>query len=139
MNDRTLPRIRDAGCEIIREEQKSAAALAGCPQLTTILDFIHADEALAIHRMDLLARSLRDLQAVVDCHKAKGAHLMAIEQPVDTSAAARKVFFDMLSVFAEFETNSRRDRQAEGVAAARKRGTYKRRPPKIIRAEIRGT
>jgi DNA invertase Pin-like site-specific DNA recombinase len=64
---------------------------------------------------------------------------MATEQPVDTSAPARKVFFDMLSVFAEFETNLRRDRQAEGVAAARKRGTYKSRPPKIIRAEIRGT
>nr|WP_245337557.1 recombinase family protein [Shinella sp. HZN7] len=63
----------------------------------------------------------------------KGAHLYATEQPIDTSTAAGKAFFDMLGVFAEFETNLRRERQAEGIAAARKRGTYKGRPPKIDR------
>ena len=31
---------------------------------------------------------------------------------------ARKAFFDMLGVFAEFETNLRKKRQAEGIAAA---------------------
>ena len=40
----------------------------------------------------------------------KGAHLAATEQPVDTSTAAGKAFFDMLGVFAEFETNLRRER-----------------------------
>lgn len=42
----------------------------------------------------------------------------------------------MLDVFAEFETNLRRERQAEGIAAARKRGIYRGRPPKIDHAEI---
>ena len=37
----------------------------------------------------------------------------------------------MLGVFAEFETNLRRERQAEGVAAAKQRGTYRGRPPWI--------
>ena len=52
--------------------------------------------------------------------KAKGAHLYATEQPVDTSTAAGKAFFDMLGVFAEFETNLRRERQAEGIASSQK-------------------
>jgi DNA invertase Pin-like site-specific DNA recombinase len=43
----------------------------------------------------------------------------------------------MLGVFAEFETNLRRERQAEGIAAAKTRGVYKGRLPKIDRAEIR--
>ncbi|MBP2444113.1 recombinase family protein [Rhizobium leguminosarum] len=131
--------LKNAGCEVIREEQKSGASLEGRPQLTTILDFIHAGETLVITRIDRLARSLRDLQVIVDrlkAKKAKGAHLVATEQPVDTSTAAGKAFFDMLGVFAEFETNLRRERQAEGIAAARKRGIYKGRPPKIDRAEI---
>lgn len=72
----------------------------------------------------------------MDRLKTKGAHLFATEQPVDTSTAAGKAFFDMLGVFAEFETNLRRERQAAGIAAAKKRGTYKGRPPKIDRAEI---
>ncbi len=42
----------------------------------------------------------------------------------------------MLGVFAEFETNLRRERQAEGIAAAKKRGVYKGRPPRIDRKAI---
>ena len=37
----------------------------------------------------------------------------------------------MLGVFAEFETNLRRERQAEGIAAAKQRGAYRGRPPRI--------
>lgn len=129
--------LKTAGCEVIREEQKSGTSLEARPQLNTILDFIHPGETLVVTRIDRLARSLRDLQVIVDRLKAKGAHLFATEQPVDTSTAAGKAFFDMLGVFAEFETNLRRERQAEGIAAAKKRGTYKGRPPKIDRAEIR--
>ena len=39
-------------------------------------------------------------------------------------------------VFAEFETNLRRERQIEGIAKARARGLYKGRPPTIDRAAI---
>jgi DNA invertase Pin-like site-specific DNA recombinase len=34
-------------------------------------------------------------------------------------------------VFAEFETNLRRERQMEGIAAAKERGVYKGRPASI--------
>ena len=47
--------------------------------------------------------------------KARGATLRATDQPIDTSTAAGKWFLDMLGVFAEFETNLRRERQVEGV------------------------
>ena len=60
-----------------------------------------------------LARSIGDLQDIVRTLKAKGADLKATEQPIDTSTAAGKAFLDMLGVFAEFETNLRRERQLE--------------------------
>ena len=82
-------------------------------------------------RIERLARSMRDLQAIVATLKDKGAHLAATEQPVDTSSAAGKAFFDILGVFAEFETNLRRERQAEGVAVAKQRATDRGRPPMI--------
>ena len=50
---------------------------------------------------------------------------------MDTSTATGKTFSDMLGVFAEFETNLRRERQAEGTAAAKQRATYRGRPPSI--------
>ena len=37
----------------------------------------------------------------------------------------------MLGVFAEFETNLRRERQLEGIAAAKDRGVYKGCPASI--------
>jgi len=121
---------------MVRTEQKSGATLDGRPELKTILEFIHPGETLVITRIDRLARSLSDLQAIVRVLKDKGAHLAATEQPVDTSTATGKAFFDMLGVFAEFETNLRRERQAEGIAAAKHRGVYRGRRPKIDMEEI---
>ncbi len=67
----------------------------------------------------------------------KGVDLKATEQPVDTTTAAGKCFLDMLGVFAEFETNLRRERQTEGIAKAKSRGAYKGRRASIDRDEIR--
>jgi len=120
--DAQIEALRAAGCGMVRTEQKSGATLDGRPELKTILEFIHPGETLVITRIDRLARSLSDLQAIVRVLKDKGAHLAATEQPVDTSTATGKAFFDMLGVFAEFETNLRRERQAEGIAAAKHRG-----------------
>jgi DNA invertase Pin-like site-specific DNA recombinase len=69
--------------------------------------------------------------------RARGAALKATEQPIDTSTAAGKCFFDMLGVFAEFETNLRRERQLEGIAKAMAAGVYKGRPPSIEASRVR--
>ena len=42
----------------------------------------------------------------------------------------------MLGVFAEFETNLRRERQMEGIAKAKERGVYKGRKASIDSAEV---
>jgi DNA invertase Pin-like site-specific DNA recombinase len=69
--------------------------------------------------------------------KAKGAVLRATEQPIDTSTAAGRCFLDMLGVFAEFETNLRRERQLEGIAKAKAAGVYSGRPATIDAEKVR--
>jgi DNA invertase Pin-like site-specific DNA recombinase len=54
-----------------------------------------------------------------------------------TRTAAGKCFLDMLGVFAEFETNLRKERQLEGIAKAKEAGVYKGRPASIDPAEVR--
>ena len=106
-----------------------------------MLDFLRKGDVLVVTRVDRLARH-RDLQDIVRELKAKGAALKATEQPIDTSTAAGKAFLDMLGVFAEFETNLRRERQMEGIAKAKAAGVYKGRKPSIdpgARAEVAGT
>jgi hypothetical protein len=77
-------------------------------------------------------RSIGDLQDIVRTVRARGASLKATEQPIDTSTAAGKCFLDMLGVFAEFETNLRRERQLEGIAKA-KAARRLQRPPAFDR------
>ncbi|PIO45127.1 recombinase family protein [Phyllobacterium zundukense] len=57
--------------------------------------------------------------------------VLATEQPIDTSTAAGKAFLDMLGVFAEFETNLRRERQMEGIQKAKVKGVYQGRKTSI--------
>ena len=93
---------------------------------------------MVVTRIDRLARSVADLQDIVRTLREKGANLLVTEQKVDTSTAAGKCFFDMLGVFAEFETNLRRERQMEGIAKAKAKGNvYKGRKPTIEVDEVR--
>lgn len=131
--------LRAAGCEVIRSEKVSGTTREGRTELATLLDFLRAGDTLVVTRVDRLARSIGDLQDVVRALKAKGVALKATEQPIDTATAAGKAFLDMLGVFAEFETNLRRERQMEGIAAAKARGVYKGkgRKPSIDAGEVR--
>ena len=110
--DLTIQReaLQAAGCTLIREEKASGTSTAGRPELAAILAFIRKGDTLVVTRIDRLARSMGDLQDIVRAIRAKGADLKATDQPIDTSSAAGKAFLDMLGVFAEFETNLRRER-----------------------------
>jgi DNA invertase Pin-like site-specific DNA recombinase len=129
--------LRAAGCHIVRAEKRSGTGREGRTELRLLLDFLHAGDTLVVTRVDRLARSVKDLQDIVHELRAKGVALKATEQPIDTGSAAGKAFLDMLGVFAEFETNLRRERQLEGIAAAKAAGVYKGRKPTINAATVR--
>src|ERR1700755_2462040 len=128
--------LRAAGCDLIRSEKRTGTTTSGRAELQTVLDFLSAGDVLMVTRIDRLARSIGDLQDIVRAVKAKGASLKAPEQPIDTSTAAGKAFLDMLGVFAEFETNLRKERQLEGIAKAKAAGVYKGRPPSVDAAKV---
>lgn len=129
--------LQAAGCDIIRTEQKSGTKLEGRTELQTLMEFMREGDVLVVTRVDRLSRSIADLQTIVQMLRAKGVALQCTEQPVDTTTASGKCFLDMLSVFSEFESNLRRERQADGIANAKAKGVYKGRPRQIDREEIR--
>ena len=129
--------LRAAGCDTIRAEKVTGTTTAGRAELALLLDFLRKGDALVVTRIDRLARSIGDLQDIVRHLRAKGVSLQATEQPVDTGTAAGKAFLDMLGVFAEFETNLRKERQLEGIAKAKAEGVYKGRPATIEADKVR--
>jgi DNA invertase Pin-like site-specific DNA recombinase len=117
--------LRAAGCQTIRSEKKSGSDRGARTELQVLLDFLRKGDTLVVTRIDRLARSMKDLQDIVHELKGRGIALKATEQPIDTSTAAGKAFLDMLGVFAEFETNLRRERQLKGIEAAKVLSVYR--------------
>jgi len=123
--------------ELVFEEKASGASRKGRAVLARLIALAEAGDTLVVTRIDRLARSLLDLQQIVQELKLKDVAVKATEQPVDTATPFGKVFFDMLGVFAEFETNIRRERQAEGIAIAKQKGVYRGRVATISRDAVR--
>lgn len=126
-----LEALNKAGCRKVFSEKVSGTTKQGREQLALCLDYVRDGDTLVITRIDRLARSMRDLQNVAYDLKERGVNLIVTEQNVDTSTSAGRAFFNMLGVFAEFETDLRKERQAEGIAKAKKAGKYKGRKPTV--------
>jgi DNA invertase Pin-like site-specific DNA recombinase len=131
--------LKAAGCDVIRAEKVTGTSTDGRQELATVLQFLREGDTLVVTRIDRLARSQRDLRNIVHDLRQRGVALKATEQPIDTSTAAGKCFLDMLGVFAEFETNMRKERQLAGIARAKANGVYvgKGRPASIDAAKVR--
>jgi DNA invertase Pin-like site-specific DNA recombinase len=131
-------KLKAAGCEVIRAEKVSGTSTEGREELATLLTFLRAGDELVVTKIDRLARSAADLFKIVGDLSRRGVHLIATDQAaINTTTSEGKLLLGMLAVIAEFETNLRRDRQADGIAKARAQGVYNGRPPKIDVAAIR--
>jgi DNA invertase Pin-like site-specific DNA recombinase len=121
--------LKAAGCDVVRSEKRSGTTLKGRGELDTVLTFLQGGDTLIVTRIDRLTRSLEDLLKVANILREKGVTLKALEQQVDTGSASGRAFFHMLGVFAQFETELRKERQMEGIAKAKAEGRYRGRPP----------
>ena len=117
--------VKKENVERIFEEKVSGTSTKGRVKLKEMLEFVREGDELVITRVDRLARSVLDLQLIVQELTDKGVNLTATEQPISTKDATSRCFLDMLSVFSSFETNIRRERQLEGIAKAKANGVYK--------------
>lgn len=121
---------------IIREETASATSRNGRPVLDLLMQMIGEGDRLVVWKLDRLARNMLDLLKLVEELEGKRASLEVLDQRIDTATASGKAFLQMLGVFAEFETNLRKERQLAGIARAKSEGKYKGRPVAHDKATI---
>ena len=74
---------------------------------------------------------MSDLSNIVESINKKGGSLEILDQHIDTSTAGGKAFLQMLGVFAEFETDLRKERQIAGIINAKAKGKHMGRPAKL--------
>jgi len=109
---------------VYREEKKSGTSMKSREVLLMILDMMGKGDKLVVWKLDRLARDMNDLTNIVSMLEDKGAHLEILNQSIDTSTSGGKAFLQMLGVFAEFETNLRRERQTAGIKTAQAKGKH---------------
>lgn len=100
---------------------------------------IRKGDTVVCTRLDRLARSTRDLLQIAETLETKGVNLKVLEQPIDTTTSAGRLFFTILASFGEFEASIRAERQREGINAAKAKGSdspFKGRPVTIDPAII---
>lgn len=109
------------------------------PQLQEMLAYVRQGDTLVVHSIDRLARSLSDLLALVAKLAAKGVRVEFIKEGLVFSgddSPMSKLTLQLMGAFAEFERALIRERQAEGIAAAKARGAKTGRPPKLSPEQI---
>ena len=65
--------LKNAGCEIIRNEKVSGTSVNGRDELKTLLEFLREGDKLVVTRVDRLGRSVLDLQTIVRDLKERGS------------------------------------------------------------------
>ena len=106
------------------------------PELQAMLDFVREGDTIYIHDFSRLARSTKDLLEIVDQLTAKGVHLVSNKENIDSSTPTGKLMLTMIGAIAEFERQNLLERQAEGIAIAKREGKFKGRQVKKINDQV---
>jgi len=115
LHDRDLKAVyQDAGI--------SGTGMAKREGLKAALDAIGEGDALVVYSISRLARSTKDMLAISETLKAKGADLVSLCESIDTTTAAGVMVFQMLAVLAEFERNQISERTKTALAYKKANG-----------------
>jgi len=133
--DRQLYALKAAGCENIYAEKVSGANIERL-QLKEMLRYIREGDTLVISSLDRLGRSAADLLRIVDTLREKKVELESLKEKLDTSTPTGRFTLQIFAAVAELERESIRERQKEGIAAAKRRGTKLGRPSKPLPADF---
>lgn len=107
------------------------------PGLGEALAALRAGDTLVVTKLDRLARSVRDAGDIAEEIGAKGAALSLGGSVHDPSDPMGRMFFSIMAVFAEFESDLIRARTREGMAVAKSRGRLRGKQPKLSSAQER--
>ena len=142
--DQSIARQREALAHLdIRKEfvdEISARSRADRPGLHACLEYLRDGDELHVASIDRLARSLIDLKQLITELTNDGVtvvfHKEGLRFAADTDDPTANLMLGVLGSFAEFERAIIRERQAEGIALAKKAGKYTGRPKALSDEQV---
>lgn len=122
--DSQLAALQKYNIEKIFEEKISGKDM-NRPQLQMMMDFVREGDTVFIYDFSRLARSTKDLLGIVERLQKKHVNLVSIKEQFDTTSATGKLMLTMIGAINEFQREIQREKQAEGIAIAKRKGKYK--------------
>lgn len=110
-------------------QEKVSGAKDDRPQLHQMLDYVREGDTVQVTKLDRLARNTRHLLEIADRLSHKGVSLQVLNLGIDTASPTGKLMMTLIGGIATFERELMLERQAEGIALAKRKGKYKGRKP----------
>ena len=119
--------LKSYGCERIYSDKVSGRKHKRT-ELDSCLDYMREGDTLVLTKLDRLGRTTRQLIELSQLLEDRSIDLEIIDMNINTKDAMGKMFFTMMSAFAELEANLLSERTKKGLESARARGKMGGRP-----------
>src|SRR5699024_8573769 len=119
--------LNEYGCERLFSEKVSGKKYKRT-ELDKCLDYLREGDSLVITKLERLGRTTKQLIELSQHLDEKDIDLEIIDMNSNTKDAMGKMFFTMMSAFAELEANLLSERTKKGLESARSRGRMEGRP-----------
>jgi DNA invertase Pin-like site-specific DNA recombinase len=126
--------LQQAGCNKIYLE-KFTGTKANRPKLNELREQLRQGDTVVVTKLDRLGRSTKDLLQIVTEFEQQGVNFVVLEQNINTSTPDGRLFFTLISAFAQFEAEIIASRTRDGLAAAKAAGKLGGRKPVLSQAQ----
>jgi len=128
--------LAEAGCARVYIDEQTARQTVR-PQLAACLESLRPEDTLVVASLDQLGRTSRELFALVDDVRRRGAGLRSLRERLDTTAPGGEAIFRVFAGLADFGRATISAGTSDGLAAARARGKRLGRPPALTPEQLR--
>ena len=112
-------------------EDKASAKDVDRPALQELISYVREGDTVVVHSIDRLARNLANLESLIQQLTNKGVMVEFRKESLSFAGGAdamQTLMLQMMGAFAQFERSMIRERQREGIAAAKAAGKKLGRP-----------
>ncbi|MDD6727579.1 MAG: recombinase family protein [Lactimicrobium massiliense] len=120
--------LKAEGCEKIYLDMLSGKDM-NRPQLKEMLEFIREGDVVIVESISRLARNTKDLLTLIEEITKRKAQIISKKEKIDTSTPTGKFMLTVFGAVSELERDYIKERQAEGIAIAKREGKYRGRQP----------
>lgn len=125
-----LDRQEDSISAQVEQVFREKVSGSGCPrpELKRLLEYVREGDTVYIESLSRLARSTKDLLEIVDRLREKRVGLVSHKESIDTETPQGRFIIQVFAALSELEKESLKQRQREGIEAAKRRGKHLGRP-----------